>query len=223
MSPILQLTGVSRSYRGPQGRVSAVEDVSIEMSAGDLTSVVGPSGCGKTTLLLLAGGLLRPDAGRVNVRGHDIYSLSSERRSRFRAANIGFVFQQFHLVPYLSVLDNILAPTLALSKPEASERARGLARRFGLEHRLAHVPSQLSTGERQRVALARACLNQPALLLADEPTGNLDAENGRMVLEHLQVIAREGAAVLLVTHDPAAAERATRVIRMRKGALLTQT
>jgi putative ABC transport system ATP-binding protein len=220
MSAVLQLAGASRSYPGPHGRVRALEGVSLEVGLGQLVAVVGPSGCGKTTLLLLAGGLLRPDAGRVTVRGQDVYALSPDKRCHFRASSVGFVFQQFHLVPYLSVMDNILAPTLALPKPEAPERARALAQRFGLEHRLDHVPNQLSTGERQRVALARACLNNPALLLADEPTGNLDLENRRMVLEHLQAIAAGGAAVLLVTHDPAAAERATRVVRMDQGSLL---
>jgi len=220
MNAVLQLFEVSRSYRGPRGSVRALRDFSATVAAGELVAVVGPSGCGKTTLLLTAGGLLRPDAGRVTLREQDFYALSPEERSRFRAAHVGFVFQQFHLVPYLSVLDNILAPTLALRRPEARDRALALARRFGLEHRLDHVPGQLSTGERQRVALARACLNQPALLLADEPTGNLDLENGRNVLEHLAAIAREGTAVLLVTHDSEAAQRANRVLRMREGVLV---
>ena len=183
-------------------------------------AVQGPSGCGKTTLLLAAGALLRPTRGRVLVNGEDPYALSSGQRARFRAVNVGFVFQQFHLVPYLDVLDNTLVPTLALgANGGARARALELAARFGLTERLHHLPAALSTGERQRVALARALLNKPKLLLADEPTGNLDAENGQIVLRCLAEFARDGGAVLLVTHEPGAGDHASRIVRMNGGSL----
>jgi len=218
MSALLQITGVSRSYGGPNGSITAVDDVSLTLGAGEFVGVQGPSGCGKTTLLLAAGTLLQPTRGRVVFNGQEVYALSPEERARFRALNLGFVFQQFHLMPYLNVLDNILASTLALgSENGARTHALALADRFGLKDRLYHVPAALSTGERQRVALARALLNKPRLLLADEPTGNLDAENGQLVLRCLADFATNGGAVLLVTHETRAAEYAARVLQMDKG------
>jgi ABC-type lipoprotein export system ATPase subunit len=218
MSALLQIEGLSKSYPGPQGTINAVDEVSLTVGAGEFVAVQGPSGCGKTTLLLAAGALLRPTRGRVLVNGDDPYALSSGQRARFRAVNVGFVFQQFHLVPYLDVLDNTLAPTLALgANGGARVRALELAARFGLTERLHHLPSALSTGERQRVALARALLNKPKLLLADEPTGNLDAENGQIVLRCLAEFARDGGAVLLVTHEPGTGDYASRIVKMNGG------
>jgi ABC-type lipoprotein export system ATPase subunit len=197
-----------------------VQEVSLRVGAGEFVAVQGPSGCGKTTLLLAAGALLQPTSGRVLLGGDNPYALSPGQRARFRATNIGFVFQQFHLVPYLDALDNILAPTLALeTNGDARRRALELAEQFGLKDRLRHVPAALSTGERQRVALARALLNKPKLLLADEPTGNLDEQNGQLVLRHLAEFARRGGAVLLVTHEPRAGEHASRMVRMEGGKL----
>ena len=140
-------------------------------------AVQGPSGCGKSTLLLLAGGLLAPESGSVQIAGEEPYSLTADAHSKFRTKNIGFIFQQFHLIPYLSVLDNVLAPSIATGSTGSEQRARELIDQFGLSHRLEHTPGELSSGERQHAALARALLNQPKVLLADEPTGNLDAEN----------------------------------------------
>ncbi len=218
MSALLQVEGLSKSYRGGQGTINAVEQVSLTLGAGEFVAVQGPSGCGKTTLLLAAGALLRPTRGRVLLNGEDPYAMSPGQRARFRAVNVGFVFQQFHLVPYLDVLDNTLAPTLALgANGSARARALELGARFGLTGRLHHLPAALSTGERQRVALARALLNRPKLLLADEPTGNLDAENGQIVLRSLAEFARDGGAVLLVTHEPGAGEYARRIVKMNGG------
>ena len=218
MSTLLQIEGLSKSYPGPQGTVNAVDQASLTVGAGEFVAVQGPSGCGKTTLLLAAGALLRPTRGRVLVNGEDPYALSPGQRARFRAMNVGFVFQQFHLVPYLDVLDNTLAPTLALgTNGGARARALELAARFGLTERLHHLPAALSTGERQRVALARALLNKPKLLLADEPTGNLDAENGQIVLRSLAEFARDGGAVLLVTHEPGVGDHASRIVKMSGG------
>ncbi|MEI7732930.1 MAG: ABC transporter ATP-binding protein [Verrucomicrobiota bacterium] len=214
---MLEIKQVSKAFHGPQAVINAVRDVSLTVRAGEFTAVQGPSGCGKTTLLLAAGGLLQPDAGTVCVNGTDLYALPSEPRARFRAAHLGFVFQQFHLIPYLSVLDNVLTPALAFNIPEARTRAVDLITRFGLKERLHHVPAELSTGERQRAALARALLNQPKLLLADEPTGNLDEENGRRVLGCLSDYAKQGGAVLLVTHDPRVAEYAGTLVQIKDG------
>ncbi len=220
MTPLLQLESLSKSYPGPEGLVNAVKQVSLTVSLGEFVAIMGPSGCGKTTLLLAAGALLRPTRGHVLLNGQDPYVLSPGPRAQFRAVNIGFVFQQFHLVPYLDVLDNILSPTLALgANGNARSRAVELAERFGLTNRLRHVPASLSTGERQRVALARALFNRPRLLLADEPTGNLDEQNGETVLRCLAEFARDGGAVLLVTHEPRAGDHADRIVKMIGGTL----
>jgi putative ABC transport system ATP-binding protein len=210
---------LSKAYRGSAGKVAALCDFSATVNCGEFVAVQGPSGCGKSTLLLVCGALLAPDAGRVTVDGADLYALPADARARFRARHIGFVFQQFHLIPYLSVRDNVLAGALATGAPAPAGRAEELIERFGLSSRIRHVPSELSTGERQRVALARALLNQPKLILADEPTGNLDEVSGDIVLAALANYARAGGAVLMVTHDPRATRVAQRVLQMRAGRL----
>jgi putative ABC transport system ATP-binding protein len=219
---LVELSNVSRSYARGGAAVQAVDGVSLSLNAGEFVAVQGPSGCGKTTLLLVAGGLLRPDAGTVVVAGVRPYDLSSEGRAKFRAAKVGFVFQQFHLVPYLTVLENVLSPVLAGGASDLRPHAKELLDRFGLASRSDHTPGRLSSGERQRTALARALLHRPALLLADEPTGNLDPENADLVLTALRDCAREGAAVLLVTHDTQAAGRADRTIRLDRGRIVAQ-
>jgi putative ABC transport system ATP-binding protein len=204
MSEILKIEEAKKHYRNRRGEtVRALDGVSLSLGEGEMRFVVGASGSGKSTLLLCAGGLLRPDSGSVRLEGEDLYALPAEERARRRSRRIGFVFQQFHLVPYLDVLDNILAPALAGYEGDPRPRAEELIERFGLGHRRDHPPSELSVGERQRVALARALLQRPRLLLADEPTGNLDVANGRKVMECLDEFAREGGAVMIVTHDPA--------------------
>ena len=216
---LISLDHITKTYTGDTGPIVAVDDVSVSVEAGEFVAVVGPSGCGKTTLLLVAGGLLRPEDGEVNLDGTDPYSLSGEQRARFRAEQIGFVFQQFHLVPYLNVLDNVMAPALVTGETSARERAETLVERFGLTDRLGHRPGQLSTGERQRVALARALLNEPRVILADEPTGNLDGDNSEQVLQALKAFTDEGGAVLLVTHDPDAVAFAGRQVMRQEGQL----
>jgi len=214
---MLEFNKVTKIFNGPQGEVKALDAVSFSVEPGELVEVRGPSGCGKSTLLLAAGTLLQPTAGAVTIDDEDSYALSPNGRSALRASMIGFVFQQFHLVPYLSVIDNILLPSAVQKNAAAHDRALELLNRFGLEHRGHHVPAQLSVGERQRTALARALFNQPKLLLADEPTGNLDSENGAIVLHALKSFAEEGGAVLLVTHD--ATDCSTRTLQMLNGAL----
>ncbi|HEY3323403.1 MAG TPA: ABC transporter ATP-binding protein [Planctomycetota bacterium] len=218
---MLEIQGLTKSYAGSANSggkaVTAIDDVSLTVSAGEFVAVQGASGCGKTTLLLSAGGLLAPTSGSVRFEGQDIYSWSPDSRAKWRASTIGFVFQQFHLIPYLSVLDNVLAPLLARPMDEPLARARQLLERFGLSHRLDHVPAALSAGEQQRTALARALLHRPKLLLCDEPTGNLDPESARTVLAYLHEFHRDGGAVLLVTHDAAAAAEAQKIVRLKDG------
>jgi len=210
---MLELEGVRKSYDGPTGgTLSVLEDVTLAVGAGEFVAARGPSGCGKSTLLLVCGTLLRPDSGDVRVAGTDVYALTPDRRARLCAERVGFVFQQFHLIPYLTVRENVLARTVALSVEDAQGKAKELLERFGLAERADHRPAQLSTGERQRAGLARALLGSPGLVLADEPTGNLDDENGRVVLEALSEYAKAGGAVLMATHDSVAAEAADRSV-----------
>jgi putative ABC transport system ATP-binding protein len=218
---MIQMENVFKHFEGPRGTVTALDGVSLSLAKGELLAVNGPSGCGKSTLLLTAAGMLRPNRGKVRLLdSQNPYDLSADMRSRLRAGSIGFVFQQFHLIPYLSVRENILAPQLAASVENPTERALELIRQFGLADRAEHLPSQLSTGERQRTALARALFNRPRIILADEPTGNLDDENSEIVMEQLRDYASSGGGVLLVTHNTRAAEYATRVIKMKGGKLL---
>jgi ABC-type lipoprotein export system ATPase subunit len=217
---MLEFENVSRWFDGTQGKVTALKSVSFCVQQGELLAVRGPSGCGKTTLLLAAGGLLRPSSGQISLDGQDPYQLNPEQRSQLRARMIGFVFQQFHLIPYLTVRQNILAASLAVPGKEAAARAEYLIKHFGLDDRAEHVPAQLSTGERQRAALARALLNEPKIILADEPTGNLDEDNARTVFGYLSQYVNDGGCVLLVTHDAQAAAHATRTLQMSQGQLV---
>jgi len=217
---MLEFKNVSKWFNGTQDKVTALKDVSFSVQPGELLAIRGPSGCGKTTLLLAAGGLLRPSDGQVALNGKDPYALSPEMRSRLRASTIGFVFQQFHLIPYLTVRQNIMTASLAVPLKEASEKTKQLIGRFGLDDRVDHVPAKLSTGERQRTALARALLNDPKVILADEPTGNLDEDNAQTVFGYLSQYVSEGGCVLLVTHDARAAAHATRSLQMNRGQLV---
>jgi ABC-type lipoprotein export system ATPase subunit len=221
MKTVVRVENLAKAFRGPAGKVKALDNISFTVDAGQLAVVQGPSGCGKTTLLLAVGGLLEPDSGRVFVDGQEMHALSAEARARFRADNIGFVFQQFHLVPYLSVRENVLTAALGRVAEPAAEGANELLARFGLQERARHLPAELSTGERQRTALARALLNRPRLLLADEPTGNLDPENAEKVWDCLQSFANDGGAVLVVTHDPTPAQKCPHVLRLDEGRLIS--
>ena len=177
MNIMLHIRDIAKQYRKDNRVIEALAPVSLNVSSGEFVAVEGPSGSGKTTLLLIAGGLLRPDHGSVSVHDQDVHKMSSAERLQFRAKNIGFVFQQYHLIAYLTVLENILAPGIARSESGNMERAEMLIEQFGLQHRKRHLPSELSAGEKQRTALARALVGDPKLLLADEITGNLDKEN----------------------------------------------
>ena len=218
---LLHLSAVEKRYPTRWGEaVSALRGIDLTLRRGDFIALRGPSGCGKTTLLLCAGALLRPDRGEVLIHGRNPYALPAAARSAFRAAHVGFVFQNFHLVPYLSVLDNVMLCGLAgASRPGLETQARKLLDRLGLSNRLRHRPAELSIGEQQRVALVRAIAGGAKLILADEPTGNLDADNGRILLDHLAEFATAGGAVLMVTHEPAASTHAFQRLDMLDGRL----
>jgi ABC-type lipoprotein export system ATPase subunit len=189
----------------------------LSLQAHEFVTVQGPSGCGKSTLLMICGGLLTPDQGQVTFREQDVYAPSARERARWRSRYVGFVFQQFHLIPYLNVRHNILAATLSPSNPEIPGRVDELVTQFGLQERVDHLPAALSVGERQRVGLARALYHQPDLILADEPTGNLDPENSDIVLRCLKAFTQAGGAVLMVTHDPSMKAFADHCLVMQAG------
>jgi ABC-type lipoprotein export system ATPase subunit len=216
---MIELDRVSKVYPTRRGEVRALRDLSLRVEQGEYVAVCGPSGCGKSTLLALVGGLAVATSGRVGVGSKDLSTLSSSERAQFRATQIGFVFQVFHLLPFLNVLDNVLLAAQRPADSATKSRAETLITQFGLAQRTHHRPGQLSVGERQRVAMARALLNQPQILLADEPTGNLDPDNAAMVLDQVDLFHRQGGTVMLVTHEPPAAARAQRVIALRDGQL----
>jgi putative ABC transport system ATP-binding protein len=217
---MLRLNHVTKSFSGPKRKITALNDIAMSLSSGEMLVVKGPSGCGKTTLLLTAAGMLRPDKGDVLYQERDNpYNLTPDKRSKLRAGLIGFVFQQFHLIPYLTVKENIIIPSLTQGGDDPDARARELIVKFGLEARADHVSSQLSTGEKQRTALARALFNRPKIIMADEPTGNLDDENADIVLNHLRGYVEDGGSVLLVTHGAKAVDYATRTLNMKDGYL----
>ena len=221
---VLEAIGLRKVYEGGEGGVAALAGVDLTLEAGAFVAVVGPSGCGKSTLLHLCGAMDRPTAGTVAIEGTGLADLDDERLTRLRRDRVGFVFQFFNLLPTLTLVENIALPLMlsGVATVQAEARAREGAERVGLGHRLLHHPTQVSGGELQRAALARALIHRPALLIADEPTGNLDTENGSRVLEVLRTLNREtGVAVLLATHDASIAASADRVLRMRDGVEVT--
>ncbi len=218
-----ELASISKRYRREGGEVVAVRDVSFTLRAGEMVSLVGPSGCGKSTTLHLVSGVDDAEGERLVVCGVDLLRASEAERETLRRRQVGIVFQAFHLMPHLTVAENVELP-LALDGRRDAARVRTLLERVGLSERARHYPAELSGGEQQRTALARALVHRPALLLADEPTGNLDSASGARVLEQIEALRREeGAAVLLVTHDERLAARADRVLRMRDGAIVEES
>jgi len=214
MTALVQVENVGRKY----GSVRALDKVSFEVEPGEWIAIMGPSGSGKTSLINILGGLDRPSSGRAVVDGMDVGSLGERELTRYRAEKIGFIFQQFHLVPYLSAVENVMLAQYFHSVADEAEAARALER-VGLGHRLTHLPSQLSGGEQQRVALARALINHPKLILADEPTGNLDETNEQIVLELLHELRAAGHTLLLVTHSQEIGRMADRRIELAHGHL----
>jgi putative ABC transport system ATP-binding protein len=220
---MLQMENVTKRYKHRGQLVEALVDANVKIGRGDFVALIGPSGSGKSTLLLMLGGMLSPTSGRVLIEGQSIYDLTSDHRAGLRKKKIGFVFQTFNLVTYLSALENVQIPLyLAGMEHQAQkERATALLERVGLADRLHHKPCELSVGQQQRVALARMLANDPAVILADEPTGNLDPETTQHVIKFLEDVNREGRTIVMVTHDPRAAERAKRTLRLDGGAILS--
>lgn len=218
---MFRLEDVIKVYSRRGSEVAALRTASLRIDEGAYVAIVGPSGSGKTTLLSVLGGMLSPNSGRVWLGDASLYDLSVGQRTRLRREKIGFVFQTFNLVPYLTAVENVQVPLYlaGLTKKEQRERAISLLERFGLGDRLDHKPSEMSTGQQQRVALARTLANDPPVILADEPTGNLDPESRLRVLDSFDEMHAEGHTIVMVTHDPAAAERAQRTLVLCDGAI----
>jgi ABC-type lipoprotein export system ATPase subunit len=221
-TPIVEARAVSRSFPMPAGPVTALREVSLRVDAADYVAITGPSGCGKSTLLHLIGCVDTPTSGSVVFENRDVAALSESERSRIRLTRIGFVFQRFFLLPMLSAAENVELPQAEAGAAPAARRARTreLLEYVGLAARADHLPSQLSGGEMQRAAIARALANRPALLVADEPTGELDEETGEHVANLFDRVHADGTAILLVTHNHTLAQRASRRLAMRSGSLL---
>lgn len=220
MQPILEMTGVCKTYRRGDEQVRVLADFDVTVDAGEFVVVTGPSGAGKSTLLHVAGGLDQPDSGTVAVAGRDVWALRGGARAAFRRRNLGFVFQFFNLVPALTALENVSLPLVLDGVParSADARAAELLERVGLGERARHRPAELSGGQMQRVAVARALVARPDIVLADEPTGNLDSQSSAEVLDLLKSLSDEdGSAVVMVTHDPAAARYGSRHVYLLDG------
>jgi putative ABC transport system ATP-binding protein len=222
---IIEAHRISRVFPMPAGPVTAVADVTLQIAARDHIAIRGPSGCGKSTLLHMLGCVEPPTAGTLLFRGDDVTKLSDRQRSLLRLRQIGFVFQRFFLLPMLTAAENIELPQSEANVPKAERRQRTqqLLEYVGLAARAAHRPSELSGGEMQRVAIARALANKPGLLLADEPTGELDRATGEQIASLLDRVNADGTALVIVTHDPALAERSTRVLSMRDGRIESES
>ena len=218
--PLIQSRGLTRRYSVGKAVVAALADVELTVSRGEFAALVGPSGSGKSTLLNLIGGLDRPSAGEVRVDGLSLGAATEQQLVRFRRGRVGFIFQSFNLLPTFSAVENVEAPMMLAEIPKHArrERAVSLLESVGLAQRILHKPNEMSGGEKQRVAIARALANRPVLLLADEPTGNLDSKTGAAVLDLLCNLHKaQGLTMLMVTHDPEIAARADRIIHLRDG------
>jgi len=211
---MLELNNISKRFDKGDDQIEVLNGVNLTANSGEFIAVQGASGSGKTTLLLIAGGLLHPNSGNLLFNNEDIYLMNSAELARFRALHFGFVFQQYHLVPYLSTLENILLPGLALRLENDHQRAIDLIDMFGLSHRKHHLPGELSVGEKQRTSLARALLHSPKILFADEITGNLDEDNSDIVIQALKTYTESGGTVLFVTHDKIRATSADRIVKI---------
>lgn len=218
---MIALQSVSKHFQHRGKPVTALDNVTLEIPKGDFVAIIGPSGSGKSTFLHLLGGMLSPTKGQVRIESDSLYDLTSDERSALRKKKIGFVFQTFNLVPYLTALENVQVPLVlaGLAEEEQNRRAEALLGRVGLSDRLDHKPRELSVGQQQRVALARMLANDPALILADEPTGNLDPETAEGIMDFLGELNGEGRTIVMVTHDLRLAGRAKRSLRLVNGTI----
>ena len=219
MTPIVRFTDVRKTYQMGPVTVEALRGITVDVESGDYISIMGPSGCGKSTMLNLLGCLDRPTAGQYFLGGEDVSSMEDDDLSAVRGSRLGFVFQSYNLIQQLTVLENIEIPLYYQDRPEHESRqiAQQLASRVGLEYRLDHKPFELSGGQQQRVAIARALVNDPLVILADEPTGNLDSSSGAEILRLFDQLNEQGKTIILVTHDDTVSHHAHRAIRLRDG------
>lgn len=219
MQPIVHLENVRKTYVMGSESLDALAGINVSIPAGEYAAIMGPSGCGKSTLLNILGCLDRPSSGSYFLGGEDVSTFDDDQLSEKRGAQLGFVFQSYNLIQQLTVVENIEVPLYYQGVPEEESRARAiaLAQRVGLGHRLGHKPYELSGGQQQRVGIARALVNDPLVILADEPTGNLDSSSGRDILQLLDELHAQGKTIIMVTHDPDIGRRATRVVRLRDG------
>jgi ABC-type lipoprotein export system ATPase subunit len=217
---VVTLEDVVKTYESPRGPIRALDGLSLHVKGGEFLVIRGPSGSGKTTLLMIIAAMLRASAGSIRINGHELDSMSSREREEFRARTIGFVFQMFHLIPYLNVLENVILAAGREWVGDVKKKAEKLLNGLEMQERIYHRPAELSTGERQRTAIARALLNDPILFLADEPTGNLDPANAGAVLSYLCDLNGRGCTVILATHEAGAEQFAHRVVSLEKGKLV---
>jgi predicted ABC-type transport system involved in lysophospholipase L1 biosynthesis ATPase subunit len=225
MDPILSANNIGRAYTIGKTTLNVLNDVSMDIYEGQTVSIMGQSGSGKSTLLHVLGGLDTPKTGEVHFKGQNVYRMSSVRRARFRAENVGFVFQSFHLLPELDIVENVALPAMAkrTGKESSMARAKALLEEVGLGERIGHRPQELSGGEQQRVAIARALINDPDIIFADEPTGNLDSKTGDKVLHYLfQLVSARRHTLVLVTHSREVASRCARELHLEDGNLVKQ-
>ena len=222
---LIEMNSICKSYRNIDFETQVLKDITIHINEGDYVSIIGPSGSGKSTLMAIAGCLSQPTSGEYILDGEDVGELNDRKLSRIRNEKIGFVFQAFHLLPGLTALDNVILPLVYSQKTPSNikECAREVLAKVGLEHRLRHTPGQLSGGEQQRVTIARSLINNPPIILADEPTGNLDSKNGIEIMKTFDRLVGEGKTIVLITHDSKGAEHADRIISISDGRIASDT
>lgn len=218
---MIEITSLQKIFRSNGSYYEALKDVTVSIRKGELVSIVGQSGSGKSTLLSVIGGITPPSSGEVMIDTIPIYDLQGERLADFRREYVGFVFQQFHLIPYLTAQENVMLPLCITGQKDMEERAHEALRKVGLDHKISSLPSQLSGGEQQRVAVARAIVNSPPIILADEPTGNLDSEIGDEIFRLLEELNSEGHTIIVITHNLELANRTQRTIRLKDGRVIS--
>ena len=222
---LIEMNSICKNYHNIGLETKVLKDVTLHIQKGDYVSIIGPSGAGKSTLMAIMGCLAQPTSGEYILDGEEVGKLNDRKLSRVRNEKIGFVFQAFHLLPGVTALDNVMLPMVYAKKSHgnAREKARALLAKVGLEHRLHHTPGQLSGGEQQRVTIARSLINDPRIILADEPTGNLDSKNGIETMKTFDNLIKEGKTIILITHDTEVAHHAGRIISIRDGQIASDT